>query len=359
MATPVSPALVVYGATGVTGALVCHELSRRGVPFIAAARNHQKLRALVAELARAYGAEVPWRVASPNMPSTLDAMLEGAKLLISCAGPFTDCGPPVARAALRKRVHYIDTTGEQGYIKWLYDELDQLAASRNLAMVPACAYEYAVGDLGCAIAAAQGHHHLLVCYASKQAQVSQGTKKSMVRVAAEPGFSFVRGQLELKHPGYRTYEVSFPDERRRAAFWFPGGESLSVPRHSPGVLTVETCMPVSASLAPLLPKLAPALPKLATMLTGIADKLIEQADAAPNVNAAQAPFHVLVSDADTGRRFLSISGLDPYLASARISVEVALRLLEQAPKVVGVTSVAGLFEPTLFLKSVDLKLSLG
>ena len=35
--------VLVHGATGFTGTLVCHELARLGVPFIAVGRNESKL----------------------------------------------------------------------------------------------------------------------------------------------------------------------------------------------------------------------------------------------------------------------------------------------------------------------------
>lgn len=360
MITSASPSLVVYGATGVTGSLVCHELCRRQQPFIAAARNHQKLRELVAQLKRAYGVNVPWRVASPNMPSTLDAMLEGARVLISCAGPFSDVGAPIARAAIRKHVHYLDTTGEQGYIQWLSQELHELAAARSLILAPASAYEYALGDLGCAIAASLGHRHLLVCYASRGGQTSQGTKKSIWRAASAPGLTFARGQLQSQPTGYRAYSLEFPDGVTRRAFWIPGGEPLMVPRHHPQVLTVETCAPISAKLADLMPTLSPFLPRLASALGDIADKVIDQAtEATLQQEQGQVPFDVLICDPDSGKLLLSIAGQDPYLVTARIVVEAAQRLGAPSyePANTGFTSLAALFEPRAFLSAIDLKLS--
>lgn len=365
MISSLSPSLVVYGATGVTGSLVCHELCRREQPFIAAARNHQKLRELVAELKRAYGVNVPWRVASPNMPSTLDAMLEGARVLISCAGPFSDFGAPIARAAIRKHVHYLDTTGEQSYIQWLSDELHELAAARSLILAPASAYEFALGDLGCAIAAQQGHRHLLVCYAARGGQTSQGTKKSIWRAASSPGVTFARGQLQRQPTGYRTYTLEFPDGVRRRAFWIPGGEPLMVPRHHPEVLTIETCSPISAKIADLMPTVSPYLPRIASALGSIADKIIDQAtEASPEQAQGQVPFDVLICDPDSGKLILSISGLDPYLVTARIVVEAARRLADPSykstqPSQAGFTSLAALFEPRAFLSAIDLKLNSG
>ena len=352
--------LIVYGATGFTGTLVCQELARRGLPFVAAARDHQKLKALAHQLKRAYGVQPPWRVASPNMPSSLDAMLEGGRALISCAGPFIDCGPPVARAALRKRVHYLDTTGEQPFMAWARQELGEQAAQRGLVLAPAMAYEYALGDLACAIAASHGHHHLVVCYAARDLSPSHGTQKSMVRVASQSGLTFLRQELVSRSPGYRSYRLEFPDGRWRLAAWIPGGESLSVPQHSPKTLTVETSMTLQAPLAAAMPAISPYLPSLASRLGGLADALIERATSPdPHDSGRPSTFDVLVCDHDTGALLVALSGVDPYVATARVAVEAAARLMRQEPRAVGYTSAAALFEPEPFIEALDLKLTLG
>ncbi|MBW8879457.1 MAG: saccharopine dehydrogenase NADP-binding domain-containing protein [Acidobacteria bacterium] len=49
-------------------------------------------------------------------PSSLDAALVGAGIVINCAGPFFDTSLPVIDAALWARISYIDVTAEQAVI---------------------------------------------------------------------------------------------------------------------------------------------------------------------------------------------------------------------------------------------------
>ena len=102
-------AVVVYGATGFTGRLVCSELQRRNVPFAVAGRDRAKLTALSASLTTARPEVL---VAPLDDRAALEQAIARGRVVLACAGPFARMGEPVREAALAARRHYLDITGE-------------------------------------------------------------------------------------------------------------------------------------------------------------------------------------------------------------------------------------------------------
>ena len=99
------------------------------------------------------------RVASVDDGPSLRALVDGADVLINCAGPFTYAGEPVVRAAIDAGVHYVDSTGEQSFMRMVFDRYGPDAERRGLALVPACGFDYVPGDC-IARLVARGHEPL-------------------------------------------------------------------------------------------------------------------------------------------------------------------------------------------------------
>ncbi len=137
--------IVVYGATGFTGALAAHELRRRGLPTVLAGRSAEKLAALAEELlgapagggGDAAAGPVETRAVALDDPDGLRHLLGDAAVVIDCAGPFVRYGEPIARAAVETGTHYVDTTGEQPYMRLLQERYDDPARAAGVAVVPA------------------------------------------------------------------------------------------------------------------------------------------------------------------------------------------------------------------------------
>ncbi|HEU4703618.1 MAG TPA: saccharopine dehydrogenase NADP-binding domain-containing protein, partial [Conexibacter sp.] len=134
--------IVVYGATGFTGALVAHELRRRGLDTVLAGRSAEKLAQLADELGG-----VATRAVALDDDAGLRALLSDAAAVIACAGPFLQHGEPVVRAAAATGTHYVDTTGEQPFMALVRDRYDAAARRSGAALVPAMGFDYLPGDL--------------------------------------------------------------------------------------------------------------------------------------------------------------------------------------------------------------------
>ena len=59
------------------------------------------------------------------------------------------------RAAVETGTHYVDTTGEQPYMRFIYDRLDDAAQAAEVAVVPAVGFDYVPGDLLAPLVAAR------------------------------------------------------------------------------------------------------------------------------------------------------------------------------------------------------------
>jgi short subunit dehydrogenase-like uncharacterized protein len=97
---------MIYGANGYTGRLILAEAVQRGHRPIVAGRNREQ----VSELARRYG--LPARAFDLAEPRTVASALNGARIVLHCAGPFSATCAPMLEACLGNGAHYLDITGE-------------------------------------------------------------------------------------------------------------------------------------------------------------------------------------------------------------------------------------------------------
>jgi hypothetical protein len=353
-----TPAIALYGATGFTGGLVARELAEAGMPFVASGRSLDKLDRLVEELGRDYDVAVVAKQADVGDEHSLDAMLEGVSVLINCAGPFSDIGPPVVEAAVRNGVHYFDTTGEQSFMKWVQRELSDRARGKQIALVPGCAYEYAVGNFAAKLATTLGARRLGICYSVSGMGMSHGTKKSIVRVLSAKGYTFVDGHLEARKPAYRLFDVPLPGGRNVKGAWFPGGESLTVPLFAQ-VSQVESCLAVGGATARLMKLASPVIDTIADTVGGLAERVIEMTSGDPHAQGEEASFVVSAFDPESSHFYAAVTGQDPYDVTASIIVEAARRTLASPPEEGGFTSAAALFDVRDFLATIGLKIVEG
>ena len=116
---------------------------RRGLPHIVAGRSAARLRAAAAQA----GTVAPVRAAALDDRDALRHLLGDCAAVINCAGPFMRYGEAVVRAAVETGTHYVDTTGEQPFIKRVYERWDAAARAAEVAVVPAMGFDYVPGDL--------------------------------------------------------------------------------------------------------------------------------------------------------------------------------------------------------------------
>ena len=127
--------VIVYGASGYTGRLVCEYLRELGVPFIAAGRDAKRVQEVMDKVPGIETAD--YEVAEvEHSVEALTKLFKGAKVVCNMVGPFIKYGPETVEASFAAGCHYLDTTGEQDWLitldaDWSHppEALPRLAAS--------------------------------------------------------------------------------------------------------------------------------------------------------------------------------------------------------------------------------------
>lgn len=326
--------IAVHGATGFTGGLVVAELERRGITPILVGRDETRLRAA------ALGAGVPdaeIRVAELADSGALTAAFAGAEAVVNAAGPFTLWGEPVVRAAIAAGAHYVDTTGELGYLHAILTGWDAAARRAGVSVVPGMADDGGPGDLIAALTAAhlgEPVQELLIADMRRPAAASRGTARSMAAIVSTEPVEFADGDWRpvtefapapLRVPGE-------PDPVPVSVFPLPG--IATIPRHVPA-RRVRSAIRAEA----------------AALFTGLTADVV---DSVPSVlseaERATGEWLMLAHARSIGGRYARgwVTGPDGYGLTAVIAAEAARRLAaEGAPT--GTLSPAQAFDPADFL----------
>jgi short subunit dehydrogenase-like uncharacterized protein len=350
--------IAVYGATGFTGGLIARELRRRGAELLIAGRNRAKLEALSEELEG-----TPFRVVDLDDRKGLLAMLEPCSVVVACAGPFTLHGKPLLAAAVDTGTHYLDTTGEQQFIRMAFDRFGERAASRGAALVSGMGFDYVPGDMLAALTAAgMGKlDEIGIAYRVEGFSPTHGTALSALEIMRG-------GDVVWSEGGWRPAPRSadggrwrFPDPiGEQATLRYPAGEQITVPRHvkTARVRTVLSGMAVPPRATPLLAAATPllGLALRAGPIRGATSALIRCLPAAPGDRARKSSRFVVSCEARAGTRSRrgSVRGSDPYGFTAISLAHGAELCASPSYERAGALAPAQAFEPATFLPETGL-----
>jgi len=200
--------VVVYGASGYTGQLVCEFLRHYQIPFIAAGRS----RARIAEaMQRVPGIETAdYEIAEvEHSAKALTQLFAGAKVVCNVVGPFLLHGEAVVQAALAARCHYLDTTGEQAFMLTVRDRYGAEYAQKGLLLAPGTAYQNAVMDIACHACAEHEDIDTIEAVTIPAVTPTVGSAHTLVQMARAKEHFLENGQLAAWPPAYSA-ELSAP-----------------------------------------------------------------------------------------------------------------------------------------------------
>jgi short subunit dehydrogenase-like uncharacterized protein len=354
--------IAVYGATGFTGGLIARELKGRRADFLIAGRDRAKLGRLSAELGG-----VPTAAVSLDDRAGLREMLAGCSVVIACAGPFTLHGEPLVEAAVEAGTHYLDTTGEQGFIRTVFDRYGERAAEREVALGSGMGFDYLPGDmLAALVAGGMGPlEEIAIAYCVQGFSPTHGTALSGLEIMRGGDTVWSGGAWRPAPRGAGGGRWRFPDpigERRMLRY--PAGEQITVPRHVEtervrtllnGMVVPPAAMPVAAAAMPLL-GLA-----LRTPLRGMTAALIKRLPAAPSESARKASRFTVACEAkglDGRTRRGAVRGSDVYGLTARGLTHAALLCADPGYNRQGALAPAQAFDPASFLDALDLAIEI-
>ena len=240
--------IALYGATGYTGRLVAAELAAAKADFVLSGRNRGKLESLAEEL----DGNVAVQAAALDDEVALRSLLADCAAVIDCAGPFIRHGEPVLRAAVETETHYLDTTGEQAYMRLAFDHYGPEAEVAGIAVIPAMGFDYAPGDMLASLTArGMGElDEIALSYAWRDFQPSHGTARSALEVLSgeDVEWSNLKWQPASGGLGRGSFEFPEPIGRQRM-IRYPSGEQITVPRHV-ATRNVRTTMNATAFAPP-------------------------------------------------------------------------------------------------------------
>jgi short subunit dehydrogenase-like uncharacterized protein len=141
-----SKPVVVYGASGYTGRLVCEYLREYQVPFIAAGRDKARIAAALDKVPGIDTIEHDIvEVAHEVQP--LAELFEGARVVCNTVGPFARHGAEVVEACISAGCHYLDTTGEQDWLVVCDERYGPRMAAKGLLLAPGIAQMYTTSEI--------------------------------------------------------------------------------------------------------------------------------------------------------------------------------------------------------------------
>ena len=139
--------IVVYGASGFTGALTAGHLARHapaGTRIALAGRSAERVEAVRGKL----GVDWPVLVAAADDEPALARLAAAAHVVVTTVGPYAKYGRALAHACAAAGTDYADLTGEVIFNRASIDENDALARSTGARIVHSCGFDSIPSDIG-------------------------------------------------------------------------------------------------------------------------------------------------------------------------------------------------------------------
>ena len=340
--------VVVYGASGYTGRLICEYLREFNVPFIAAGRD----KARIAEvLDKVPGIDtVPHEIVEvAHQVEPLTELLSGARVVCNTVGPFAQYGGEVVQACLATGCHYLDTTGEQDWLIDCDENYGQQMADRGLLLAPGVAQMYTTGEIAAGLCLeTPGMDTLDILVFWKGFPTIASTRTILVNAALSKAYYLERNQYMEWPADAGLYNVTVPGQHEAGLALPWGGTSHPVWfRHDARVANVKVLGGVFNR--PLMLGVPQIVAAALAQIEGLSDEdkykaLSEQAAAVMNqmpprestfVNTSLDSVH---ASGPMARAHCVIHGTCNYKQTGVLQAYAAYSLLQQPPHRAGFAS---------------------
>ena len=152
--------IVVFGATGFTGALTAEYLAHHAPPglrWALAGRSPAKLEAVRDRLAEIDPALVDLDLLHADIgdPASLADVARRTRVVITTVGPYLEYGEPLVAACAAAGTDYVDLTGEPEFVDRMWTAHHAIAVASGARLVHACGFDSIPHDLGAMFTVAQ------------------------------------------------------------------------------------------------------------------------------------------------------------------------------------------------------------
>lgn len=335
--------LLVYGANGYTGKLICEQLKKLNQKFVVAGRNEIKTK----EIADQYS--VPYKIFSLDKPEAVAEALRPVSVVIHCAGPYSVTSKPMLDGCIKAKTHYLDITGEYTVIEAIAARDEEIRAAGILAM-PSVGMDVVPSD--CIAAHAAGRlpsaTNLTLYIRSTGGALSAGTAKTMVETIGDGSKIRSEGVITKVPFGEYVEEMTFPDGTTTTLVNFPWGDVSSAyyTTNIPNIKVFMAAMPPRAAkvvnwISPIL-----NLSLVKWGLQTLAGRYVKGSDLEAR-DSSHTEFIAIASDGETQVKSY-LKTINGYSLTAISSVDIAQRVLKGDFKA-GFFTPAGLYGADLVL----------
>ncbi|MGA5541044.1 saccharopine dehydrogenase NADP-binding domain-containing protein [Mycobacterium sp. NPDC051198] len=345
--------IAVFGATGYTGKQIVRELLAAGRSVVCVGRDLDTLRKLAADLGQAVRVES----AALGDRSRVEEICSDVRTVVNAAGSFVETCEPVARAAIATRTHYVDISGEQRSIQYVFDELGAAAAGAGVALIPSAGFYAALADaLVTLIAAETGRIDIVdIAYHITDWTPSGAAYANFLRGMGQPIVQFDRSYVEVRTPLLQT--AAFPDPvGTQTVFTYPAPDAVTVPRHL-DVGAVRTWMSASTFGSPVPDRFVPLMTRavgaaLRSPFRSLAESLFSASTRSTHTRIDDDPTRFWISvraAGGSGERTAALSADGIFDLTAPIAASIVGATLDDAFAATGALSPAQIVEPRVFL----------
>lgn len=341
--------VIVYGASGYTGRLVCEYLREYNVPFLAAGRSAEKLQSSMDHNVAGIETADYEVVEVTHDVESLTRLFSGAAVVLNTVGPFSVHGPEVVEACLAAGAHYTDTTGEQDWLLTCEENYGADFAAKGLLLSPGLAHMYTTGEIAAQVALEQpGLDTLDIAVFWGGSPTIASTRTILVNAATSAAnylqqneyvaFDPSEGLVPLVVPGQHELAQSLPWGGTSHPVWFKRDPRVANCKAQGGVF--------NAALMNGVPQI------VASALEATKDMSPEDRDAALTETAAQVmnvmpprenprlnkSLDSVHASGPLGQAHVVIHGNSNYKQTGLLQAYAAYSLLQQPPERVGFAS---------------------
>jgi short subunit dehydrogenase-like uncharacterized protein len=340
--------VIVYGASGYTGRLVCEYLREYHVPFVAAGRDKARIQEAMDKVPGIDTVDHEIVEVAHDVEPLAD-LFDGARVVLNTVGPFAQYGREVVEACLAAGCHYLDTTGEQDWLIICDEEYGQRMADRGLLLAPGIAQMYTTSEIAAQLCLEKpGVDTLDILVFWKGTPTVASTRTILVNACLSKAYYLEQNQYAEWPADAGLYDVAIPGQHEIGLALPWGGMSHPVWfKHDPRVANVKALGGVFNR--PLMLGVPQIVKGVLAAIEGLPDSeklrvINEQAAGVMNqmppreatrINTSLDSVH---ASGPLGRAHCVIHGNSNYKQTGLMQAYGAYSLLQQPPRRVGFAS---------------------
>jgi short subunit dehydrogenase-like uncharacterized protein len=343
--------VVVYGASGYTGRLVCEYLRELGVPFVAAGRDKDRVQAVVDKVPGIETADYEI-VQVDHTVEALTDLFTGAKVVSNMVGPFIKYGPEVVEASLAAGCHYLDTTGEQDWLLDAQSRWGEGFREKGLLLSPGVAQMYTTGEIAANVCLEHPGLDTLDILVLWKGFPTYASTQTIFTILKADWYYLEQNQYVPWNPG-TTFEIQVPGQHQTALalpwggtchpVWFKDDPRVANCKVAGGVFAREVMEGVVATQK-MVEEQIKTLPRdeqeaaLGEIAASVQASMPPREN--PRVNTSLDSVH---ASGPLGRAHCVIHGNCNYKQTGLLQAYAASSLLQQPPRRAGLASACQAF----------------